>query len=101
MLFEAIQVLAPEALVFVHPCRYEAQGRTPEFDDVLATLDLATDQPRPLEHLQVLRYGVQGHIERLRDFGDACRPPGKASEDRPPRGVGNGAEDVAQFVHSR
>src|SRR5436190_13449543 len=50
----------------------------------------AGDEPGVLEHLQVLRDGLHGHGERLRELVDGRLPVDEPLEDRPARGVGEG-----------
>src|SRR5688572_299444 len=61
-------------------------------------LPLATpgDEPRSLQHLQVLRDGRQAHLERFRQLRHRGLPRRQPRQDRPPRGIREGREGAVQ-----
>src|SRR5688572_19766059 len=66
-------------------------------------LPTSHDEPRPLEHLQVLRDGRHAHLERLRQLGDGGLPRRQPAEDRPPSGIRERRERSIEALgsHSR
>src|SRR5439155_16985621 len=56
------------------------------------------DQPRPFEHLDVLRDGRQRHVEGLGEVVDVCFALREARQNRSPRRVGQRGEGLAESV---
>src|SRR5262249_9644927 len=73
-----------------------AQWLNVERADMVAPLDLPPQQPRALEHPQMLGDGIQGDGKVLSDFGNSRGTVSQALDNRPPSRVGDGAEDVRQ-----
>lgn len=57
-----------------------------------AALAATLDQPRALQHPQVLGDGGQGDAERTGELRDGGLPDPKPGQDRASRGVGEGGE---------
>src|SRR5712691_12067354 len=66
---ELIEAVAPKPLVAGGPARDAPDRRRIEGDMVLAACPRAPHQPGALEHLHVLRDGVERHVEGLDEVG--------------------------------
>jgi hypothetical protein len=95
---ESVEAIARDLAVAVDPI----VSRLQRLDDQLRWTPLRcsapTDQPCPLEHLQVLGYRLHAHREGLGQLVDRRLAVGQAGEDRPSRGVGQGGEGRAELV---
>ena len=68
---------------------------------MLATVDVALDQPGPLQHAQVLRDRRQADLKRLGDLGHARIAPAESGEDRPGRVGSDSAAKVWSSASER
>ena len=57
------------------------------------------DEPRVLQHLQVLGHGGAGHAHAVGDVADGSCPTTKPQQDRAARGVAEGVEDALCVSH--
>ena len=98
MLFEPIEPGLPDLPVSTDPldgvierCGLEAAG------PVLGVLS-SRDQPRALEHLEVLGDRLEAHVERFGQLVHRRLAVGEPGEDRSARRVGEGCEGDAERV---
>ena len=56
------------------------------------------DEPRPLEHRDVLLHGREAHGVVARELGDALLAGDRPADDVTPGGVGEGAEDACRCL---
>src|SRR5712691_1181219 len=87
VLVQPVVALLPEAAVPLGPLGDLLERPRLEPGGPPLPLPAPRDQPRPLEHLQVLRDRRQAHLERFRQLGDGGLPRRQPREDRPPRGI--------------
>src|SRR5258706_16346987 len=95
---QLVEALLPVAAVVLDPVgnALERVGLEPARSPL--RFAAALDQPRALEHLEVLGHGGQAHVEGLCELEHRGFPRGKACEDRAPGGVGEGGEGGAEAV---
>jgi hypothetical protein len=95
---QPIEPFLPDVPVALRPVRDGLQG--PGLDATPPPLRLLSlrDQPRALEHAEVLRDGGQAHVERLGELGDRAFAREETRQDRPARRVCQGGERVAQLI---
>src|SRR3970282_1378219 len=95
---QAVVALFPEAPVVFEPVAGRLKGG--EFEPAGAPLRLAPagDEAGPLEHLEVLGHGGQGHLERGSEFRHRRLPIREAEEDLAAGGVGECREGAAELV---
>ena len=65
--------------------------------DVIATNDLACNEARAFERLDVLRDGGERHVETRNEFADVMRTLGKQSHDFAARAVCERLKEVVQM----
>src|SRR4029078_9407679 len=84
---QAIEALLPDVPVVLRPLRYLLERR--RLDPARPALRVAPlhDQPRALQHAQVLGHGGQAHAEGLRELADRAFAAGEASQDGPAGGI--------------
>src|SRR6266545_2512336 len=95
---QSLEALLPEPAVALDPLvglpeRCGIEARRPPL-----RVAAALDEPRSLEHLQMLRDGRKANVERLCELADGGLAFREAREDRPPRGIREGAEGQAERV---
>src|SRR5205807_2774100 len=103
---ELVEAVAPEPLVVGGPARDAPDRLRIEGDTVLAAGPGAPHQPRALEHLHVLRDGVERHVEGLGEVGHArgaLRQPlddlsARRVRERRERAVENGGHIFNRWV---
>src|SRR6266540_202481 len=96
VLLQPVVALLPEAAVPLGPLGDLLEWPRLEPGGPPLPLPASCDEPRPLQHLQVLRDRRQAHLERLRQLGDGSLPRRQPREDRPPRGIREGPEGAVQ-----
>lgn len=96
--FEAVEPLFPEEAEAVEVGRGILERRRVQRARAPLRVAPAHDEPRLLEHLEVLRDRRLAHVERFGEFGDRVDAGAQAIKDRPPGGVGEGAEDGVEGV---
>ena len=98
VLIESIEALLPEPPITLDPFGdlFEPIG----FETAGPPLRFAAtrDEPRALQHPEVLGHGGKGHVERLRKLRDRCLALREPREDCAPRRVRQRAEGEAQSV---
>src|SRR5438128_5918396 len=95
---EAIEALLPEDPVPLHPLRRIPQAVGLEPGGAPLGVTPARDQPGLLEHLEVLRYGWEGHVKGSRQLGDGGLARGEPGEDRAPGRIRDRRERCAEPV---
>jgi hypothetical protein len=90
---KGIELPVPEAFVVADPFRAGMQRARIQAAGVHATLHVALDESRALEHLDVLGRTGQRDVEGRGKLADRARLPGKRMQHRAPGGVGERAED--------
>src|SRR5712691_6401489 len=96
VLVQPVVALLPELAVALDPLVGLLQRPGLEPGGPPLPLPPPRDQPRPLQHLQVLRDRRQAHLERFRQLGDGGLPRRQPREDRPSRGIREGPEGAVQ-----
>src|SRR6266542_3634041 len=96
VLVQPVVALLPEAAVPLGPVGDLLEWPSLEPGGPPLPLPAPRDEPRPLEHLQVLRDRRQAHLERLRQLGDGGLPRRQPPENRPPRGIRESPEGAVQ-----
>src|SRR4051794_40746199 len=96
---DAVEPALPDVAVLLQPLGHVAQRRSLQPGGPQLRRATARDQAGALQHLQVLRDGLDAVRERLRELVDRhlallCEP----GEDRPPRRVGERREREAELV---
>src|SRR5438093_4002619 len=86
VLVQPVVALLPEASVPLGPLGDLPERPGLEPGGPPLPLPSSCDQPRPLEHLEVLRDRRQGHLEGLRQLRDRGLPRRQARQDGPPGG---------------
>src|SRR4051812_23612469 len=101
VIIEPVEALFPELPVELDPRGGVLQR--PRLQPARPPLRFAAagDEPRALEHLQVLGNRRQGHVERLGQLVHRRLPPRQPPENRPPSRVGKGRERGAEGVRHR
>src|SRR6266545_2953197 len=98
VLVQPVVALLPEAAVPLGPVGDLLEWPSLEPGGPPLPLPAPRDEPRPLEHFQVLRDRRQAHLERLRQLGDGGLPRRQPREDRPPRGIRESRERAIQPI---
>src|SRR5262245_37288027 len=98
VLVEAVKALLPEAAVALQPVHPVLPRR--RFQPARPPLRLAAalDQPRPLQHLEMLRHRGAADLERLGELADRRLPQRQPREDGAPGGIGEGREGDAEAI---
>src|ERR1700686_1329965 len=98
VLAQPIETLLPELPVSLHPVGHFLEpGRLEPTGTPLRFASLR-DEPRALQHLEMLRNARKAQLERLRQLGHRLFARGEASKDRPPGGIRQGCERDAQVI---
>jgi hypothetical protein len=97
-LVEPVEASLPEATVRLEPFdsllqRRPLQARRPKLGRAAAR-----DQPRALQHLEVLGNRLDADRERLGQLVHSCLTLCEARQDLAPRWVGEGCEGTCQLV---
>src|SRR5580704_16061038 len=87
VIVQAVEALVPEAPVVIEPPGRVPERTRPEPAGPVLGVAAPRDEPRALEHLEVLRDGGEAHLERRGQLGDRSLALGEAGEDGAPRGV--------------
>src|SRR5262245_32333315 len=95
---QLVQALLPEAPVELDPVGDALTRARLQAASAPLRLAAALDQPRALEHLEVLGHRGQADVEGLRDLEHRGFARSEAREDRAPRGVGEGGKGGAEAV---
>src|SRR5881628_833650 len=98
--FEAIEAFFPERAVLLRPFRHLLEWRCRDPARPPLRLPAAGDEPRPLEHPQVLRNRRHAHFEWFGELGDGALSGGEAGENGPPGRVGECCEGDAEMIGS-
>src|SRR5689334_17954154 len=95
---EAIEAFFPEAAVVLDPLRRIFQR--PGFQPRRAPLRLAAagDQPRALQHFQMLGNRGGAYTEGLCQFADGCLAEREPGEDRASCRIGEGGKGGAEMI---
>src|SRR5437867_3675118 len=100
MRVESIETLFPENAIALHPSGCFAKPRRLEPCGPPLRVASTRDQPRMLEHLEVLRDRGEGHVEGLRELSDGSLARCETCQDCPPRGVRDRGKGRAEVVGS-
>src|SRR5207247_1373925 len=95
---EALEAFVPEPSVLPHPLGRLLQA--PGLEAARPPLRVAAlrDQAGVLQHFQVFADSGKAEVERLGQFRDRGLSLRKTSQDRPPRGIGEGCERDAELI---
>ena len=91
---EAHEVRRPEAPVRFDPPRQVAEWAWREAVDALPAFLIFPNEPRVAKHLEMLRDRGSTHREACRQLGHRDAAALQAVEDRAPRRIGDGMDDV-------
>jgi hypothetical protein len=100
IVIQALEAALPVLAIGLHPRSNLLQrfGLEPAGSPLrLATL---ADQPRVLQHLEMLGDGGEAEGKRLRQLVDGCLALSEPRQDGPPGGIGEGSEGGAQVINS-
>src|SRR6185503_10398497 len=92
----------PQVLVSIEQAPGDAKALDVGADDLAPPVPLLRNQPRSLEHGDVLLHGREAHRVMQRQLGDAFIAGDRPTDDVPPRHVGERAEhavDVGGGFH--
>src|SRR5579872_859856 len=98
IIVQSIEALLPELPVVFHPPRNVLQRTSLQPARSPLRFAPARNQPRSLEHLQMLGNRRHAHGERRRQFGDRGLPRSQPRQNRPPRRVRQRSEGRAQLI---
>ena len=96
-LFEHIQTAGPEALVEAQPLVGGGERSGIEAAQMGPATHFATDQPRVLQRLDVLRGRRERHGEGFRKLADRSLAAGEFAKHLPAGGVAEGVKDGVEL----
>ena len=96
--YEAVEARIPQLAVLLQPVGHVLQRARLNLARPRLRLAGPQDQPTALEHLDVLRDGLDRHVERLGELVDRRGPRRQPGEDRAPRRIGEGRVGGAEMI---
>src|SRR6202022_1631632 len=97
---ESLETFVPKSLVFPHPVGRLLQVGAVQPAWTPLRLSALPDQPRPLQHFQMLRDAGKTQVERFGQFRDRSLALRKTRKNRSPGGIGEGRERDAELICS-
>jgi hypothetical protein len=98
VMFQSIEVSRPKLPIVFEPALCHFQGLGFESAMMIASDNLAPDQPGAFQHLQMLRNSIEGNAEWRGDFGYPRRAGRQLRQDSASRRIGHSAKDPVEVL---